>query len=242
MLVACERHAAGSLILDAVESGMAIRDVYLQVFQPCQRELGRLWQSGQITAAQEHYCTAATQLIMSQLAPRLFTTERNGRRAVVACVAGETHEVGTRMVADLLELAGWDTIYLGGNVPVRGVVQTLVEHRVDLLAASATMTYHLPAVIDLIAAVRAEPACSGVKVMVGGRLFDAEPGLWQRVGADGHAADAGDACRFADRLIEQEGNGAAEARSAALGSEPGGRPPCPTRTSDEVLRGNEPGQ
>jgi MerR family transcriptional regulator, light-induced transcriptional regulator len=112
-LLACQRHAAGRLILEAVDSGMAIRDVYLQVFQPCQRELGRLWQAGRITPAQEHYCTAATQLIMSQLAPRLFITEKNGRRAVIACVAEEAHEVGTRMVADLMELAGWDTIYLG---------------------------------------------------------------------------------------------------------------------------------
>ena len=149
---------------------MPIREVYLQIFQPCQRELGRLWQVGEITVAQEHYCTAATQLIMSQLAPRLFTTARNGRRAVIACVAGEAHEVGTRMIADLLELDGWDTIFLGGNVPVKSVVQTLVEHRADLLASSATMMYHLPAMIDLIAAVRAEPGCAALKVMVGGRL------------------------------------------------------------------------
>ena len=208
LLLACRRHDAGTLILNAVDSGMSIRDIYLQVFQSCQRELGRLWEAGRITPAQEHYCTAATQLIMAQLTPRLFATPRSGRRAVIACVADETHEVGTRMVADLLELAGWDTIYLGGNVPPRGVVRALVEHRADLLAASATMTYHLPAVIDLIAAVRAEPDCEGVKVIVGGRLFHAEPGLWQRVGADGQADDADEACRLADRLMDRPVHGA----------------------------------
>ena len=203
LLLACERQAAGRLILDALDSGVAIRDVYLRVFQPCQREVGRLWEAGRITVAQEHYCTAATQVIMSQLAPRLFATERNGRRVVIACVAGETHEVGPRMVADLLELDGWNTIFLGGNVPLRSVVQTLAEHRAEILAISATMTYHLSAIIELIAAVRAEPDCAGVRIMVGGRLFDAEPGLWQRVGADGHPADADDLGRFADRLVSE---------------------------------------
>ena len=202
LLLACQRHAAGRLIHGAVESGMAIQDVYLEVFQPCQRELGRLWQEGRITPAQEHYCTAATQLIMSQLSPRLFTAARNGRCAVIACVADETHEVGTRMVADLLELAGWDTIYLGGNVPPRGIVQSLVQHGARLLAASATMMSHLPAMIDLIAAVRAEPACDGVKIMVGGRLFHADGDLWHRIGADGYATDAEQACQLADRLME----------------------------------------
>ena len=205
LLLACDRHAAGRLILGAVDSGVSIRDVYLLVFQVCQREVGRLWEAGRITVAQEHYCTAATQVIMSQLAPRLFGTERNGRRAVVTCAAGESHEVGPRMVADLLELGGWDTIYLGGNVPLRGVVQALAEHRADVLAVSATMTYHLPAVIDLIAAVRAEPACAGVRVMVGGRLFDAESGLWRRVGADGRPADADEVCRLADHLVAGPG-------------------------------------
>ena len=216
LLLTCQRHAAGRLILDVVDSGVAIRDVYLQVVQPCQRELGRLWQAGRITVAQEHYCTGATQLIMSQLAPRLFSTERNGRRAVIACVAGEAHEVGPRMVADLLELSGWDTIYFGANVPVRGVVQAVAEHRPDLLALSATMAYHLPAIVDLIAAVRAEPACAGVKVMVGGRPFDVEPDLRQRVGADGHAADADEACRLADRLMAEQADGAARAEPWVL--------------------------
>jgi signal transduction histidine kinase/CheY-like chemotaxis protein len=201
LLLACQRHAAGRLIMGAVESGMTIQDVYLRVFQPCQRELGRLWQSGKISPAQEHYCTAATQVIMSQLAPRLFSTRKNGRRAVIVCVADETHEVGPRMVADLMEMAGWDTIYLGANVPPRGVVQAIVDHRADLLAASATMTYQLSGVIDLISSVRTETACAGVKIMVGGRLFQGEPDLWRRVGADGHAADAEEACRLADRLM-----------------------------------------
>ncbi len=245
MLIKCQRHDAVALILDAVDSGMSIRDVYLRVFQPCQRELGRLWQSGRITVAQEHYCTAVTQLIMSQLAPRLFSTEKNGRRAVIACVADETHEVGTRMVADLMELAGWDTIYLGGNVPVRGVVQALVAHRADLLAASATMTTHLPAVIDLIdliASVRAEPACAGVKVMVGGRLFHAEPGLWQRVGADGQAADADEACRLAERLMSVPDDGVArvQRQRSAMNQEADSAPPAllPHNLFDELGRVN----
>ena len=137
------------------------------------------------------------------------------------------------MVADLLELAGWDTIYLGGNVPISDVVQVLVEHRADLLAASATMTYHLPAVIDLIAAVRAEPACAGVKVMVGGRLFHAESGLWQRVGADGHAADADEACHLADRLMNQDLAAAArvEPRTSQVSREAG---PPPTQMRDSI--------
>lgn len=234
LVLGFERHAAGRLVLGAVDSGMSIRDVYLQVLQPCQRELGRLWQAGRITVAQEHYGTAATQLVMSQLAPRLFAAERNGRRAVIACVAGEAHEVGPRMVADLLELAGWDTIYLGASVPIGGVVRAVAEHRADLLAVSATMTYHLPAVIDLIAAVRSEPACTAVKVLVGGRPFDAEPGLWRRVGSDGHADDAEQACRLADRLMDSQADAVVRVEQRVSGLSPEVALPAPPRLPDDV--------
>ncbi|MCL5780766.1 MAG: B12-binding domain-containing protein [Firmicutes bacterium] len=95
-----ERHQASHLILDTVKNGIVIKDLYLHVFQRTQYEIGRLRQSNIITVAQEHYCTAVTQLIMSQLYPYIFRTKKNGLRMVATCVAGELHEIGIRMAAD----------------------------------------------------------------------------------------------------------------------------------------------
>jgi hypothetical protein len=67
-----DRQTAASLIMDEADRGTSIKDLYLQVFQRVLREAGRLWHSNQIGVAQEHYCTACTQLIMSQLYPRIF--------------------------------------------------------------------------------------------------------------------------------------------------------------------------
>ncbi|MBV9124627.1 MAG: B12-binding domain-containing protein, partial [Planctomycetes bacterium] len=93
-LLRAERHEASRLILDAVRAGVAVCDLYLQVFQRCQREVGRLWQLKQITVAQEHYCTATTQLVLAQLYPYLFALPRKGRKLTAASVGGELHEVG----------------------------------------------------------------------------------------------------------------------------------------------------
>src|SRR5947208_2720790 len=71
-LLAGERQGASRLILDAVKAGVPVRDIYLHVFQRCQQEAGRLWQVNRLTVAQEHYATAATQLIMAQLYPHVF--------------------------------------------------------------------------------------------------------------------------------------------------------------------------
>jgi methanogenic corrinoid protein MtbC1 len=189
------------MILDVVDGGASVREVYLHVFQPVQREIGRLWQTNQISVAQEHYCTAATQLIMSQLYPRIFGAERTGHRLVATCVGGELHEIGVRMVADFFEMEGWDTYYLGANTPTESVLSTLEERQPDVLGVSATITMHIGDVADLIGKVRDSAAGEEVRILVGGYPFNTAPELWRRVGADGFASNAQEATAVAGQWM-----------------------------------------
>jgi methanogenic corrinoid protein MtbC1 len=200
-LLRADRRAASQLVLQAAGDGVPIRTLYLGVFQPSQYEIGRLWQIGEISVAQEHYCTAATQLVMSQLYPRLFTTERAGRTLVATCVAGDLHELGARMVADFFELAGWDTYFSGANTPSADVIRSVVERRADVLAISATLRRHVGAVATLIGAVRAVPACDSVRILVGGDPFKRDAELWRRIGADACGQDANDAVAQGEALV-----------------------------------------
>lgn len=197
-----ERHLASQLVLAAVATGTPVKEIYLHVFQPAQYEIGRLWQTNRISVAQEHYCTAATQLIMSQLYTHIFATAKNGHTLVATCVAGDLHEIGVRMVADFFEMEGWNTFYLGANTPHSSVIATIVERDADVVAISATISYHVEAVRDLIRAVRQEPALSGVTILAGGYPFNQDPELWRKVGADGSASDAQQAIALANRLVE----------------------------------------
>jgi methanogenic corrinoid protein MtbC1 len=197
-----ERSTASQLILSAVDHGVSIKDIYLNVFQPSQYEIGRLWQINQMSVAEEHFCTAATQSIMTQLYSKIFNTEKNGRRMVATCVGDELHEIGLRMVADFFELEGWDTYYIGSNVPASSIIRALAERKPDILAVSATMTFHIKLVADLIEQVRAADTNSHIKIMVGGYPFNIEPELWRQVGADGYARNAEQAVATANALME----------------------------------------
>ncbi len=200
-LLAADRRTASRLIMDAIASGVSVRDIYLGVFQPVQREIGRLWQTNRVSVAQEHFCTAATQLIMSQLYPYIFSTNRTNRRLVATCIGGELHEIGMRMVADFFEMEGWDTYFMGANTPLPSILQTVKERQADLLAISATMTFHVRGVHELIAAVRDMDGGRRVPIMVGGYPFNVSPQLWRTVGADGYAPNAQEAIGVATRLI-----------------------------------------
>ncbi len=195
-----DRQSASQMILETAQQGIPIKDIYLHVFQDSQREIGRLWQTNQISVAQEHYCTAATQMIMSQLYPYIFSSERKGRRMVATCVGGELHEIGARMVADFFEMDGWDTYFLGANTPVDGILRAITERKADVLAISATMTFHIDKVSDLISTVRGAGLDGRTKIMVGGYPFNIAPNLWKSVGADGYARDARQALVIAEGL------------------------------------------
>src|ERR687884_855481 len=118
-----------------------------------------------MSGAQGHFCTAATQLLMAQFYPAILTMAKVGPRFVAACVAGELHELGMRMVADVLELEGWETHYLGANTPAESVVHMVVDRQAHVVGISATMPFHVRAVAALVAAVRSEEACKTVKVL-----------------------------------------------------------------------------
>lgn len=200
-LLASNRRQASELIISAADSGTPIKQLYIHVFQQSQIEIGRLWQTNQITVAQEHYCTAATQMIMSQLYPRIFAGPRIGRRFVGACASGDLHEIGMRMVTDFFEMDGWDTDYLGASVPNTDLIQTLVDRKPDVLGISVAIIPHLDEATRLIGAIRENPACARVKILVGGYPFQVVPDLWREIGADGTCADAQGAVDLATKLL-----------------------------------------
>ena len=203
-LLARDRGAALELVRDLVAGSADVRAVYLDVLEPSQRRIGDLWQRGEISVAQEHYCTAATQQAIAELYPHVFAVEPDGRRAVVAAISGELHELGARMVADFLQLAGWDTTYLSANVPLHDLAEEVEATDAHLLACSVALADRLPMVERAIAIVRDRRP--DVAVIVGGRPFTLDADLWRAVGADGSAPDALRAVDLAEELVPGPGD------------------------------------
>ncbi len=201
-----DRALATQIILNAAQKGTDIQDIYLHVLQPCQRELGRLWQINKVSVGEEHYATAVTQSIMAQLYPYMFSSTPAEKKAaiVVACVSGELHELGARMLADFFEMEGWDSFFLGANTPVQGIIETVRLHHAAILCLSVTTSINISQAAEVIALLRSSPEVSKVRVLVGGYPFNQIPDLWRQIGADGHAPDAHTALSVAQQLITQE--------------------------------------
>jgi methanogenic corrinoid protein MtbC1 len=175
-VLAGDRRRAFGVVDAARAAGLGLRTLYLQVFQP-------------------------TQAAMSRLYDELFAASRPATRLLVAaCADSERHEVGLRMLCDLLELEGWDTIFLGASVPVADLVALIRQRRPHVVALSASLEPHLPRLAETIRAIR-EGVATPPLIAVGGRPFVDDPTLAQRVGADVTARDAAEAvARFSEAV------------------------------------------
>jgi methanogenic corrinoid protein MtbC1 len=169
---------------------MSARRIYLEVLQPALYEIGRRWSHAEISVAQEHLATAATQSAMARLAERLADGPRRVRpgSAVVACVSDELHSVGGRMVADFLEADGWRVAFLGQLTPGVDLAELAAEHGAQVVALSAALPERVPRVAEVCAALRAlDPTPF---VLVGGQAFGGSAERALRTGADAYAEDA----------------------------------------------------
>ena len=151
-----DRHAAYRSLDEALDDGRELGQVYLDVVQPAMREIGRLWQEDELTVAEEHLATAITESAMSRMFERVFVwRDVRTPKLLAACAEEERHQMGLRMLCDLLELAGWETTYLGASVPIESLVDLVRKHQPDAVAISATIAPHVPRVREAIRAIRA---------------------------------------------------------------------------------------
>lgn len=195
-----DRRQAVRLVVDGLEhGGITPADMTEHVIRSAQREIGRLWQENTIGIAEEHMATAISQLALAQIFARADHAAPNGRKVFVACVEGELHELPARLVADALDTAGFDTRFLGADVPTDHLLHMIADDRPDLLALSATMSFHAGALRDAIARVRALPG-PRIPIAVGGNACIWSPNLANE--ADFTANSGAELIEAAKRLLK----------------------------------------
>lgn len=133
-LVGYDREAADQLLTQLITVPFSTR--LQKVYFPVLSDLGQLWETGEITIAQEHY---ASGVIRSNLAALLISVGPPASDAVkVACTTfeGDQHEIVALALAVQMALRGRRVTYLGANMPADDLARFCVKQRPDLLCVS----------------------------------------------------------------------------------------------------------
>jgi DNA-binding transcriptional MerR regulator len=182
--------AAAEELLDRLFAARSPGEVVLEVVLPVLHRIGERWETADHEVAREHFAS-------NIVAGRLLALARgwddgDGPRAVLACPAGEEHDLGLIAFGLALREHGWRIVLLGRNTPGDIVARAAAE----LDAAAVVLAAVLPG--------RLEDGALG-------RLGD---GRLLAVGGPG--ASAADAARLRALLLEGDPVTAAAQFAAAV--------------------------
>ena len=173
-LRAAQTAAAAEVVDDAIAAGLTASAIQSLVIEPAMTRIGQLWEANAITVADEHLATAISQAVLVSLFDLLaIARPRSRERVLLAAVEGQQHVLGLRMIADVLEGAGFDVLYLGADVPVDALGRFAAEYQPALTGLAFAVSVGVGVLAESIHAVH--EACPTSRVMLGGRAVP--PGL-----------------------------------------------------------------
>jgi DNA-binding transcriptional MerR regulator len=162
-------------ILDDALARFTIDAVASRIVLPVMQDVGRRWESGELSIAQEHFATGI-------LRGRMLSLGRNwgagsGPRALLACPPGERHDLGLIAFGLILRERGWRVTFLGSDTPIETLAGAAGELDPDAVVLAAVTPEAFEAVADGISALS-----RGSTVLMGGE--GADGALAERLGAE----------------------------------------------------------
>jgi len=130
------------------------------------------------------------QGVTAKVKPYLQTETSSARLGtVVMCtVQGDIHDIGKDIVVTMLDIAGFDVVDLGVDVPPDRVVEAVRDHKAQVLGLSGLLTIAFDSMKATVAAVEDAGLRDGVKIMLGGAPVTADVVAY--AGADDWGKDA----------------------------------------------------
>ena len=134
--------------LDRLLSSLTLESVLRDAVLPALRDLGERWQRGEITIGQEHF---ASNLLRGRMLGLARGWDRgSGQRALLACPAGEQHDLSLIVFGLALREHGWRVTYLGADTPLLTIDETATTLRPDLIVVAAVDSARLSGQADAL--------------------------------------------------------------------------------------------
>ncbi|MDO8963411.1 MAG: cobalamin B12-binding domain-containing protein [Coriobacteriia bacterium] len=173
-IAAHDKAGAVALALAAVADGTVdIPTLYADVLSRLMIDLGSQWQEGSLQVWEEHLASAVVRTIVEALYPTVRViadaTPGNGTHILLTCPPDEAHDLGLRMLADRLDMAGYTTFMLGPDTPGPEIVAAAQALAADLVVLTSSTHFHRLRVRNLVDQLHAQ--LPGVRVAVGGPAF-----------------------------------------------------------------------
>ncbi len=167
-----------------------------EVLQKGLAHIGQGWYEGNVTVQQEHFASELAVRQLEALLASMVNATRHGR-ILVACPPHEQHTFGALLLTLLLRRRGWEVIYLGANVPLERMQESLAAIKPHLVIFSAQTLHTAGTLLEVAEFLRQE----GVTMAYGGAVFNHIPAVRRRIPGYFLGENLQDAPRMVERLF-----------------------------------------
>ncbi len=161
-----------SIVEKLITEKTNIKDIYVDLLQRSLYHVGKMWEQGQLSIADEHMGTEITKCLMNKYADKITANKKVGKTALITCVDKEFHEIGARMAADVFELNGWNTYFLGASTPTKEIVKFIEIKKPDVVGLSFNFYMNLLRLLEVIDHIRKN--YPDQKIIIGGQGINPE--------------------------------------------------------------------
>jgi methanogenic corrinoid protein MtbC1 len=127
------------------------------------------------------------------------TTAKTAGTVIIGTVQGDLHDIGKNIVTFMLEINGYKVVDLGIDVPVANFIESIKEHKPQVVGLSGFLTLAFDAMKETIEAIKEAGLRTGVKIMIGGGQVD--EAVKNYTGADAFGLNAMDAVSLCKQWV-----------------------------------------
>ncbi len=194
------REALKAHVKELLDKGVKAKEILQRGMIAAMELIGARFKSGEVFIPEVLLSARAMNEALAMLEPYLAGEKaKGGGRVLIGTVRGDLHDIGKNMVATMLRGVGFEIKDIGINVPREEFVRQVADYRPDVLGLSALLTTTMPEMKGVMDALSEGGLREGVKVIVGGAPVNEK--FARDIGAEGYAADAGEAVILVKRLM-----------------------------------------
>jgi MerR family transcriptional regulator, light-induced transcriptional regulator len=185
--------------------GVPVDTVMVELLAPTARLLGEYWDDDLCDFIDVTMGLWRLQEVVHEIACRMPADRlaaAGGHRVLFASMPGDQHSFGTVVIDELFRREGWVTDRMS-DAEAADLLRRVADDWFDMVGLTISCDCHIANLASIIAAVRNVSKNANLCVMVGGRVFSANPELALEVGADGTASDAKLALQVAGNLVRE---------------------------------------
>jgi corrinoid protein of di/trimethylamine methyltransferase len=185
---------------EMLDKGVNAQDILQRGMISAMEVISEKFKAGDIFIPEVLLSARAMNEALLLLEPYLASEKREvSGKVLMGTIHGDMHDIGKNMVITMLRGVGFEIVDMGVNVPTEKIIEQVSEYRPDILGLSALLTTTMPEMKRVINALKASGFREDVRVMVGGAPVNEK--FARDIGADGYAADAGEAVELAKNLM-----------------------------------------